>query len=191
MTVTGTTPYPWPWSGMLDPARCALVVTGADPWWSATVPGGPGPVTDAITTLTPLVAQTFLVRNAPATRGRRPERVPPSIPDVGIPVAAGGIDGFFASPLDHLLRRSGTDLLLLVGFGLETTVHSTMRSANDRGYECLLVADACLPVDPSLVRPSTSMVEHSGGIFGAVGSVAAVATTLAATGGDRTIGGAP
>ena len=65
--------------------------------------------------------------------------------------------------------RAARDLLLLVGLGLETTVHSTMRSANDRGYECLLVVDACAPLDPDAVPNAVSMVEMSGGIFGAVG----------------------
>ena len=43
------------------------------------------------------------------------------------------------------------------------------RQANDRGLECLLVIDACAPVDPALVTASRSMVLMSGGIFGAVG----------------------
>ena len=44
-----------------------------------------------------------------------------------------------------------------------------MRGANDQGYECLLVLDASAPLAPDLVAPSRSMVEMSGGIFGAVG----------------------
>jgi nicotinamidase-related amidase len=43
-----------------------------------------------------------------------------------------------------------------------------MRSANDRGYECLLISDACSPLDPSLVGAASRMIEMSGGIFGAV-----------------------
>jgi nicotinamidase-related amidase len=82
---------------------------------------------------------------------------------------AHGVDGFFASPLDALLRSLGRDQLLLCGAWLETGVHSTMRSANDRGYECLLVLDACVPHDPALVAASRSQIEMSGGIFGAVG----------------------
>jgi nicotinamidase-related amidase len=49
-----------------------------------------------------------------------------------------------------------------------------MRSANDRGYECLLVIDACAAYDLALIAPSVSMIEMSGGIFGAVGTAAAV-----------------
>jgi len=91
-----------------------------------------------------------------------------------------GIDGFYGSSLDPLLRRQGLAQLLLAGAGLETCIHSTMRSANDRGYECLLVLDACLPYDDSLVDSARSQVEMSGGIFGAVGSTEHVLAALAA-----------
>jgi nicotinamidase-related amidase len=67
---------------------------------------------------------------------------------------------------------------VICGQWLETGVHSTMRSANDRGYECLLALDACVPYDPDLVPAARSQVEMSGGIFGAVGETAAVLAAL-------------
>jgi biuret amidohydrolase len=93
---------------------------------------------------------------------------------------AAGVDGFFGSRLDHLLRSLRRDRLLVVGGWLESNVHSTLRSANDRGYECLLVLDACTPYDAALVAASRSQVEMSGGIFGAVGETAHVLAALAA-----------
>jgi nicotinamidase-related amidase len=93
-------------------------------------------------------------------------------------VLAGGIDAFYGSRLDPLLRSCGVERLLLAGVGLETCIHSTMRDANDRGYECLLVVDACVPVDPDLVPAAVSMIEMSGGIFGAVGRSADVLAVL-------------
>ena len=98
---------------------------------------------------------------------------PVSAPGTGstsVTVRAAGIDGFYGSDLDPVLRRLGRSHLLLVGLGLETTVHSTMRRANDRGYECLLVADAALAIDDRLRPASISSIEMSGGIFGAVGT---------------------
>jgi len=92
---------------------------------------------------------------------------------------AAGVDGFYGSPLDDRLRRLGRDQLLLCGAWLETGVHSTMRSANDRGYECLLVLDACDAYDATLVAASRSQIEMSGGIFGAVGLQADVHAALA------------
>jgi nicotinamidase-related amidase len=93
-------------------------------------------------------------------------------------VRSGGVDGFFASSLDTVLRTLGRDQLLLCGKWLETNVHSTMRSANDRGYECLLVLDACVAYDPDLTSAARSQIEMSGGIFGAVGETAAVLDAL-------------
>jgi nicotinamidase-related amidase len=93
-------------------------------------------------------------------------------------VAAGGIDGFWASPLDDVLRSAGRDLLVLSGAGYETTVHSTLRSANDRGYECLTLTDGSAPGQPELAGAATSSICMSGGIFGAVAPSAALITTL-------------
>lgn len=83
-------------------------------------------------------------------------------------LAAPQIDGFYDSRLDSHLRTHGRDQLLLVGSWLETTVHSTLRSANDRGYECLVVSDLCTSYQDDLRAGSLSCIEMSGGIFGAI-----------------------
>src|SRR3546814_10000875 len=89
-------------------------------------------------------------------------------------ISSQGVDGFFGSPLESVLRQARIERLLLVGAWLETSVHSTMRTANDMGFECLLVVDACAPGDATLTANSVSMIEMSGGIFGAVGATARV-----------------
>ncbi len=91
---------------------------------------------------------------------------------------AAGWDGFFGTGLDSQLRRWGVTHLLLAGGPLETAVHSTMRSANDRGYECLLVVDATAALHPELLPQTLSMIEMSGGIFGANGTSSAVMAQL-------------
>lgn len=188
-TVARSTPYAWPYDGRLEPARLALLVLlpggGAGP-------GGGGPALDPLVERISLLAGATRgsggvvveVTAAPRSRGQngsRPARQAPDSPWLRGDtrrVPAGGIDGFFASGLDALLRRLGRDQLLLCGQWLETNVHSTMRSANDRGYECLLVLDACVPVDPALIPAARSQIEMSGGIFGAVGETAAVLDAL-------------
>jgi nicotinamidase-related amidase len=85
-----------------------------------------------------------------------------------IVVDAGGVDGFFAGPLDRELRARGITHLLLAGFGAEAAVDSTLRSANDRGYECLTLADAVAPFDPDTGARALASVTMSGGIFGAI-----------------------
>jgi nicotinamidase-related amidase len=88
--------------------------------------------------------------------------------DADVTLSAGGVDAFFASALDETLRSNGRRDVIIAGWGLEGPVHSTLRTANDRGYECVLVPDASTSLDESLVPAAQSMVEFSGGIFGAI-----------------------
>ena len=181
--VAATTPYPWPWNGDLDPAGTAVLVVGPEL-------GGPAVSAPKVAAMSAVIAAT---RNAGGAVIRvitvPPRRVDPApaasagepLADAAAVIGSAGIDGFFGSGLEPLLRSRRIERLLLVGTGLETAIHSTMRSANDRGFECLLVVDACVPLDADLVAPSVSMIEMSGGIFGAVGTSAAVAEALGRT----------
>ena len=103
---------------------------------------------------------------------------PPPLPADVVVASTGASSAFHETALDGLLRRAGRTDLLLAGWGLEGPVHSTMREANDRGYECLLVPDACTSLDAALVEPACSMVRHSGGIFGAFAPARAVLAAL-------------
>ena len=100
-------------------------------------------------------------------------------------------NGFHETPLDGLLRAAGRTDLLLAGEALEDAVHSTLRAANDRGYECLLVLDACAPLDAESAAAAASMVEMSGGIFGAVGRCAEVLDALTELPSPSKTGGPP
>jgi nicotinamidase-related amidase len=179
LTIDQTTPYAWPYDGNLVPARSALLVVTP-----RVGPGVQGTVVasrvDAIarqlTAVGGTVIQVVTVPPAHDPCGTEAAFLP--LPERTI--RSQGIDGFYGSSLDPLLRREGIDQLLLAGAGLETCIHSTMRSANDRGYECLLVLDACLAYDDSLLDSARSQVEMSGGIFGAVGSTEHVLAALAA-----------
>ena len=93
-------------------------------------------------------------------------------------VHAFGCDGFSASALDHTLVSHGRTHLLLAGFASEITVDSTLRRANDRGFECLVLTDALSPVDPDISARVLHSVTMSGGIFGALGTTAAVRAAL-------------
>jgi hypothetical protein len=179
--VAGTTPYPWPYDGALEPARVALVICGHDGEWA----GRCTEVQPVVALLDRLASRlldarvlVIRVRHRPAgTTVTAPPGRLAGDPRVQVSTAA-GVDGFFGSDLEHRLHRTRRDHLLVAGFGLEATVHSTMRSANDRGFECLLLADASAPLDESLTGPSLHMVEMSGGIFGAVGTTAALLAAL-------------
>jgi biuret amidohydrolase len=178
VTIAGSEPYPWPWDGCLDPARVAVVIVGWDAVWAAHCHLD-GETTQRIVALAAVAPFVVAVSHVPP-RGLAAgdPSAPLDLPSGARAVTAGGVDGFHEGPLEGLLRAAGRDQLLLCGYGLEGPVHSTMRSANDRGLECLLVLDACAPVDPTLVAASRSMVLMSGGIFGAVGTTAATIDAL-------------
>jgi nicotinamidase-related amidase len=180
VAVAGSEPYPWPYDGVLTPSRSALVVAGAQRAWSARC-ADPEPVRRRVETLAVHLRArgvlVVLVRCAVAP-GWEAADDPLPLPADAV-VTAGGLDGFHESRLDTVLRRDGRDRLGVCGFGLEGPVHSTLRSANDRGYECLLLADACAAVEPALEAPAVRTVTMSGGIFGAVGTAAAYLAALA------------
>lgn len=183
-------PYPWPWDGVLEPGRTALVVPGAQRAWADRCPSTPevgGRISDVATALRAAGALVVMVRHH-APFGRR-HPLPPvqgtpewelcvTPVDGDLVVDACGIDGFHGSGLDRELRGRGIDTLVLAGFGAEAAVDSTLRSANDRGYECLVVTDAVAPFDAQLEAHALDSVTMSGGIFGAIATSGALLSAL-------------
>ena len=172
--VKGTEPYAWPYDGRLAGRHTALVLAGWDDEWARRTRPDPEAMdrcmalaraVDAIGGLVVVVAHAGAAS------------LPVEVDHVAT-VAAPAIDGFYASPLDDLLRTSGRTHLLVAGLGIEAAVHSTLRSANDRGYECLLVVDACTAITDDLAEACAKQVTMSGGIFGANGRADAVITAL-------------
>ena len=191
--VADTIPYPWPFDGSagLAPARTALVVCGLQQHWASTNDGAAAMLVHLADVLRQQGVLIVFVRHARITQAGRPGHDLPAIGSGGAPLAtvsgAGDVvidththDGFLGSRLEAELIARGRDHLLFSGFGAETLVDSTLRSANDRGFECLTLDDATIPFDRTTGERVLSSITMSGGIFGAVGSTRAVVAAYGA-----------
>jgi nicotinamidase-related amidase len=89
-----------------------------------------------------------------------------------------GKGAFYATKLDALLRSHGITHLILAGVTTEVCVQTTMREANDRGYDCLLVEDATESYFPEFKQTTLAMVAAQGGIVGWIAPFAAVRAAL-------------
>ena len=77
-----------------------------------------------------------------------------------------GKGAFYNTDLQHILEERGIESLILTGVTTHVCVHSTLREANDRGYECLVMTDATAAFDPLDHEAAIRMIWQQGGIFG-------------------------
>jgi nicotinamidase-related amidase len=89
-----------------------------------------------------------------------------------------GKGAFYATDLELLLRNRGITHLIVTGVTTEVCVHTTVREANDRGFECLVPEDCVGSYFPEFQEVGLKMIAAQGGIFGWVGASADVIAAL-------------
>ena len=89
-----------------------------------------------------------------------------------------GKGAFWSTPLDALLKAQHLTHLLVAGVTTEVCVQTTLREANDRGYECLLIEDATESYFPEFKQATLEMIRAQGGIVGWTAPFAALRAAL-------------
>jgi nicotinamidase-related amidase len=108
-----------------------------------------------------------LVQGAPGT-----EMVAPLAPLMAEPVTPkSGKSVFIATDFDHLLRRRGIRNLIFSGIATDGAVQCSLRDANDRGYECLLLEDATASDVPAHHADQVHTLSLAGGHYGSIAKV--------------------
>jgi nicotinamidase-related amidase len=220
-------PYDWPYDGVIEPARTALLVI--DMQHDFCGPGGyvarmgydisltrsaVEPIRRVLEAVRPIPKFTVVftreghrsdLSDCPPNKLWRSRRIGAGIGDPGpcgrilvrgepgwqiveelkplpreLLVDKPGKGSFYATDLDILLRNRGITHLVLTGITTDVCVHTTLREANDRGYECLLLRDCTGATDPGNHLAAIKSITMSGGIFGAVADSRAFLEALGA-----------
>ena len=90
-----------------------------------------------------------------------------------------GKGSFYATPLGAILADAGITHLVVAGVTTEVCVQTTLREANDRGYECLLIEDATESYFPEFKAATLAMITAQGGIVGSTTPFAALEAAVA------------
>lgn len=89
-----------------------------------------------------------------------------------------GKGSFYGTDLEVILKAQGIQTLIVMGVTTEVCVHTTVREANDRGFHCIVVSDACASFFDDFHETALRMIVAQGGIFGSVTNSATMVKAL-------------
>ncbi|NTH16391.1 cysteine hydrolase [Agrobacterium rhizogenes] len=100
------------------------------------------------------------------------------LPHTALVIDHPGDNAFYKTPLEMELKVRGIRNLLIAGLPTEGLIHATQRTANDMGFECLAVADACQGTSETRHAAQLRITTFGNGLFGTIASAAAVKAAL-------------
>jgi biuret amidohydrolase len=193
-------PYLWPFDGKWSPTDTALLLLG---FQEAFVVGLDANAELSVANSLLKVASAAGVTIVAARRGYGPEENPLAarrrllgdpIPErgsaewalnaqIGLPpptiiVDCAGDNAFFGTRLEETLRQRGIRNLLVTGLPTDGLVHATQRAANDMGFECLAIADACKGTSQARHDAQLRITTFGNGLFGTVATSADIHAAL-------------
>ncbi len=194
MTTLAANPYAWPWNGDLRPENTALVIIDMQTdfcgkggyvdmmGYDLSMTQAPiGPIGSVLAAMRAKGYHIIHTREGhrpdladlPANKRWRSQQIGAGIGDPGpcpgeVIIDKPGKGSFCATDLELILRTRGIENLILTGITTDVCVSTTMREANDRGFECLVLEDCCGATDRGNHEAALKMVTMQGGVFGAV-----------------------
>jgi len=112
--------------------------------------------------------------------------IPALYPKKGEPVIdKPGKGSFYGTDLEVILAAKGIDTLICCGVTTEVCVHTTVREANDRGFHCIVISDACGSFFDEFHETALKMIVAQGGIFGSVTDSTKLAKALSTSDEDH------
>jgi nicotinamidase-related amidase len=105
--------------------------------------------------------------------------IPELTPNLNEPIIdKPGKGAFYGTDLHLILQNQGVKTLIVCGVTTEVCVHTTVREANDRGYECIILEDCVGSYFPEFQRVGIEMIKAQGGIFGWVSDSSSVISAI-------------
>jgi nicotinamidase-related amidase len=165
-------PYPWPFDGPWRARETALLLIG----WRPAAIAALG-AEDAAAVASDLAAD---VRAGGVAVVHVGTSHPTAWRDGDGFVGLAGGQAFFRTPLEAILRNRGVRNLIAAGLPTEGLLHASVRAANDMGFECLTVSDACKGSRADFHEAQLRITIFGNGLFGAVASAASLREALRA-----------
>ena len=112
--------------------------------------------------------------------------IPELYPEKGEPVIdKPGKGSFYGTDLELILKAQEIETLVVMGVTTEVCVHTTVREANDRGFHCIVISDACASFFEDFHDTALRMITAQSGIFGSVTDSASIIQAIAGKGEEK------